>query len=131
MTTLVLDAGALIALDRYDRDVWAMLRVASDDQSNVYVPTGAIAQAWRDGALQALLAKALSPCEELALDGTTARAAGLLCGKTGTSDVIDAAVAIAAAGASQHSPTAVLTSDVGDIGNLIDSLDSAATVVAV
>jgi hypothetical protein len=31
MTTLVLDTGPLIALDRNDRTVWAMLRNAADD----------------------------------------------------------------------------------------------------
>ena len=96
MTALVLDAGALIALDRNDRGAWAMLRVAADDASTVQVPAGVIAQAWRDGRRQALLARALSHCDEVPLDGVVARAAGLLCGRSGTTDVIDASVALAA-----------------------------------
>ncbi len=60
MTTLVLDAGALIALHRNDRSVWAMLRNAADDSAEVSVPAGVIAQAWRDRSRQALLARALA-----------------------------------------------------------------------
>ena len=51
MTVLTLDAGALIALDRNDRAAWAILRVAADDTTEVSFPAGAIAQAWKDGAL--------------------------------------------------------------------------------
>ena len=87
MTTLVLDAGALIALDRNDRTVWAMLRVAAVDATEVSVPAGAIAQAWRDGARQALLARALKHCDEVPLDGALARASGVLCGHADTADV--------------------------------------------
>ena len=73
MSSLVLDAGALIALDRNDRSVWAMLRVAAGDGELVRVPAGAVAQAWRDGSRQALLARALSHCEEVPLFGQLAR----------------------------------------------------------
>ena len=122
MTALVLDAGALIALDRNDREVWAMLRVAADDSSIVQVPAGAIGQAWRHGARQALLARALRHCDEVALEGTTARAAGLLCGKTSTADVIDASIAIAAAVLSRTEHVVVLTSDREDIALLAAEL---------
>ncbi len=122
MTALVLDAGALIALDRNDREVWAMLRVAADDSSIVQVSAGAIGQAWRDGARQALLARALRHCDEVALEGTVARAAGLLCGKTSTADVIDASIAIAAAVLSRTEHVVILTSDRDDIALLADEL---------
>ena len=90
MTALVLDAGALIALDRNDRSVWAMLRNAADDSAEVSVPAGVIAQAWRDGGRKALLARALGHCDEVPLDGPLARATGLLCGCAGTADIVDA-----------------------------------------
>ncbi|MFT7600566.1 MAG: hypothetical protein ACI8TP_003509 [Acidimicrobiales bacterium] len=122
MTALVLDAGALIALDRNDREVWAMLRVAADDSSIVQVPAGVIGQAWRDGARQALLARALQHCDEVALEGTAARAAGLLCGRTSTADVIDASIAIAAAVLSRTEHVVILTSDRDDITLLADEL---------
>lgn len=131
MTALVLDAGALIALDRNDRGAWAMLRVAADDASTVQVPAGVIAQAWRDGRRQALLARALSHCDEVPLDGVVARAAGLLCGRSGTTDVIDASVALAATGVARHGDVAIVTSDPDDLRRLLSVLDVAARVVQV
>ena len=130
MTALVLDAGALIALDRNDRAAWAMLRVAADEASTVRVPAGAIAQAWRDGRRQALLARALEHCDEVPLDGPLARAAGLLCGESNTADVIDASVALTAAASARHGDVAVVTSDPDDISHLLSVLDVAARVVA-
>ncbi len=131
MTALVLDAGALIALDHNDRGAWAMLRVAADDASTVQVPAGVIAQAWRDGRRQALLARALSHCDEVPLDGVVARGGGLLCGRSGTTDVIDASVALAAAGVARHGDVAIITSDPDDIRRLLSVLDVAARVVHV
>lgn len=129
--SLVLDAGALIALDRNDRGMWAVLRVAADSRRIVQVPAGVIAQAWRDGARQALLSRSLRLCEELALDGQGARAAGLLCAKTGTADVVDASVAVAAASLTHSGTVALFTSDVGDITLLLDSLGAKVRVAQV
>ncbi len=131
MSALVLDTGALIALDRNDRTVWAILRVAADAGETVHVPAGVIAQAWRDGRRQVLLVRALRHCHEEPLDGRLARAAGLLCGRASTSDVIDASVALAVAGASRRSDVAVLTSDGADLHHLLSALDLSATVVDV
>lgn len=131
MTALVLDAGALIKLDRNDRSAWAMLRVAADDRDIVQVPTGVIAQAWRNGSRQALLSRALAHCDEVPLDGLLARAAGLLCGQSATADVIDASVAVTAAGIARHDRVAVLTSDPDDIAHLLAVLAVDAAVVAV
>ena len=131
MTALVLDAGALIALDRNNRVAWSMLRVAADDASTVQVPAGVIAQAWRDGRRQALLSRALAHCDEVPLDGVVARAAGLLCGRAGTADVIDASVAIIAAGVARHGDVAIITSDPDDIRRLLSELDVEARVVQV
>ena len=131
MTALILDAGALIALDRNDRAVWAMLRVAADDASTVQVPAGVIAQAWRDGGRQALLSRALAHCDEVPLDGVVARAAGLLCGQAGTADVIDASVALTAAGVARYEAVAIATSDPDDMRRLLSVLDVAARIVHV
>jgi len=119
---IVLDAGALIALDRNDRETWAMLRVAAEAGSVILVPAGAIGQAWRDGKRQALLKRALRHCDELALDGLIARAAGLLCGQTGTADVIDATVALAAAAAARAGDAVLVTSDLDDMERLTSAL---------
>lgn len=126
MTALVLDAGALIALDHNDRDTWALLRANLDAEGQITVPAGVIAQAWRDGRRQARLAQALQHCNELALDGVHARAAGLLCAASNTSDIIDASVAVAAAALAHRQPTIVLTSDAGDLQPLLDALGTTA-----
>ncbi len=131
MTALVLDAGALIALDRNGRAARAVLRVAADDAYTVQVPAGVIAQAWRDGRRQVLLSRALAHCDEVPLDGVVARAAGLLCGQAGTADVIDASVAVTAAGIARYDEVAIITSDPDDIRRLLSALDVAARVVHV
>jgi hypothetical protein len=131
MTALVLDTGALIALDRNDRMVWAMLRNAADDSAQVSVPAGVIAQAWRDGSRQALLSRALTHCDEVTLEGSLARATGLLCGRTGTADIVDASVALVAAARAQSGPTALITSDPTDLRHLIRTLDASVRLVAI
>lgn len=131
MTTLVLDTGALIALDRNERSIWAMLRVAIDDASPVAVPAGVIGQAWRDGARQALLARALQHCDEIPLDGSLARASGILCGQTGTADIIDATVAVTAAGLARTGAVVIATSDPKDLRRLRDALQSHARIITV
>jgi hypothetical protein len=121
---LVLDAGALIALDRNDRMAWAMLRAAAHDRVLVRVPAGVIGQVWRQGDRQALLARALTHTDEVPLDGHQARAAGMLCGVARTNDVIDASVALLAAGA-VGAETWLLTSDSEDCRTLLDVLGAA------
>jgi len=128
VTAMVLDTGALVALERNNRKAWAKLMFAVADNAVVQVPAGVVAQAWRDGTRQARLAQALKHCEEVPLEGMAARASGMLCAATGTSDVIDASVAIAAAALARHQPTTVLTSDIGDLRRLIEQLGSAARV---
>ncbi len=131
MSTLVLDAGALIALDRHDRFAWSALREAVVADDNIRVPSGAIAQAWRDGARQVLLARALSHCDEVAFAGSFARASGILCRRASTADVIDASVALTVAGAAHNETVAVLTSDPDDIRHLLSVLQVDARVVEI
>jgi len=91
---VVLDAGALIAIDRADRRVVRLLELAQD----VHVPAGALAQAWRNPARQARLVRVLSADGVVVhpLDAVSARAAGQLCGATASSDVVDASVVLVA-----------------------------------
>ena len=131
MTTLVLDAGALAALDRNSRATWAKLRLATTQKAVIVVPTGVIAKACRDGTRQTRLVQVLRHCDEVPLDGANARAAGLLCAATHTSDIVDASVAICAATLARHQRTTVLTSDIGDLRRLLDQLGSTAEVARV
>ncbi len=116
MSGITLDAGALVALEKNDRRVVTILRRALATESLVAVPAGVVGQVWRDGARQARLARFLRSSRVVVepLDDARARAAGQLCGVTGTRDVIDAAVVLCAR-AHGH---AILTSDAADLRRL-------------
>lgn len=115
----VLDAGALIALDRGDRDTWALVADVVRQGHRPVVPAPVVAQAWRDGRRQARLARVLSGADQVATDGRLARRAGELLGRSETVDVLDALVALAAADRPGHE---VLTSNPGDIHLLLQVL---------
>lgn len=51
-----------------------------------------MAQAWRDARRQVQLGRFLHRCDVLPIGMETAKAAGVLCGKAGTRDVVDAVV---------------------------------------
>lgn len=110
---LTLDAGALIGWERRSLRVRALIDVARRRDLPIVVPAGALAQVWRDGARQALLARLLAapPVLIVPLDEHAARAAGELCGRVGHADVVDASVVLCAR-ALGH---AVVTSDPRDL----------------
>ena len=114
---MVLDAGALIALERNDRHMWARLEAAADADLDVVVPSGALAQVWRGTANQARLGQALNKTR-LGLFDPIARTAGELCQATGTSDPIDAAVVLNATGTT----SVIVTSGPTDIRRLVRAL---------
>ena len=121
MPGLTLDAGALIAFERNDRRVVALLARALAHELPLVVPAGVVGQVWRDGRRQARLARLLAADEvEVELfDDRRARAAGQLCGVKRTSDVIDASVVL---GARERSDR-VMTSDPDDLGRLDATLE--------
>lgn len=129
---LVLDTGALIQVDRGDRHTLSTIDTALDRDELVLVPAGVIGQAWRNPSRQAQLSRMLKRCEEVVLDGSAARASGRLCGAAGTSDVIDASVAVAVAEAKRRDGDVVLvTSDTRDLGMLLAVLNIGARAVGV
>jgi hypothetical protein len=108
---LILDSGALIALDRHDRAMWRRLKLALVAEEVPLSHGGIVGQAWRGrGPRQALLAKALDGMEIRPLDGTLGRAAGELLASAGRSDVVDAALVLLADDGDQ-----IVTSDPHDI----------------
>ena len=114
MSAVVLDTGALIALERNDRALWSVLRLTASVGADVVVPSTALAQAWRATPAQAQLAKALQHCVIAPFD-PLARAVGELCGRARTKDVCDAHVALVAAA---HAGV-LYTSDPGDLRHLL------------
>ncbi len=114
---VVLDAGALIAVDRADRRVIRLLELAQE----IHVPSGVLAQAWRNPARQVRLVRILSSDEVTIhpLDAGIARAAGQLCAATATSDVVDASVVLVA----RVVGGVTITSDVDDLRRIDRSID--------
>lgn len=109
--TLVLDNGALIALERNDRAMWRRLKAAQLAGSVPVTHGGVVGQAWRGrGPRQALLAKALAGVYVHALDAGLGRAAGELLAAARTHDVIDAALVLLAEDGDD-----IVTSDPKDI----------------
>ncbi len=110
---MTFDAGGLIALERNDRRVLALLARAMEVGLPVTIPATALAQVMRSPARQVRLTRLMrqSGTDLMPLDGPDATAVGLLLAKTATTDIADAHVVVCARRAGQ----AVLTSDVGDL----------------
>jgi hypothetical protein len=113
MPGLTLDSGALIAFERNDRRVVALLARALEHEYSLAVPAGVLGQVWRDGRRQSRLARLLGSedVDVEPLDDRGARAAGQLCGIRGTADVIDASVVLCAKGRGHR----IVTSDPDDL----------------
>lgn len=111
--TLVYDTGALLAAERNDRALWLLHRQALANGITPTVPLVVLAQAWRGGP-QHSLSRLLSGCLTGKLDEPMCRAAGVLCARAGTSDIVDALVVITA----KHLGAAIVTSDSGDVTRL-------------
>jgi predicted nucleic acid-binding protein len=114
--SVVLDAGALIAFERGDARLRALFRQALRQGARLVAPAPVVAQVWRDAARQVPLRALLNgPTTTVPpLDKALAEAAGTLCGRAGTSDVVDAAVVLVA----RRERAVVLTSDVKDLARL-------------
>jgi hypothetical protein len=126
MTRYVLDAGALVAVERDDRRVFAILKAAHERTTPMATSAGVLAQVWHDGARQATLATVLRRCEVVDLTAGAAKLIGPLLRATSTKDVVDAHVALLA-----RPGDAVVTSDPGDFHRLLDHLRVNANIIAV
>jgi hypothetical protein len=120
----VLDAGALVAVDKGDRRVGAMLRVLQRRKIPLSTSAAVVGQVWRDGARQAALARVLAGVGVCALDADHGKLAGELQAAAKRADVVDAHVALLASAGDQ-----VLTSDPRDIRHLLEARRVMAHVV--
>lgn len=116
---IIVDSGALIAWSRGDERVRAIMLQADRLALPLVVPIVVIAQVIRGGPSDALINRFLKQAKELSpVTPTLARQAGILLGRTGTTDVIDAFVV---AEALHSAPSMIITSDPGDIRSLLQS----------
>ena len=125
MSALILDYGALVAVDRNDRSTAARLRAAQlhglELRSNAMV----VAQVWRDPrGRQASLARLLQAIDVRSVDERNGRQAGGLLAAAGTADPIDASVVLLAAPGDR-----ILTSDPGDLRHLAETAGNRPVIV--
>ncbi|MGE0297548.1 hypothetical protein [Pseudonocardia sp.] len=123
---LVLDAGALIGVDRDDRRTAGLIELGRRSGAELVTSAPVVAQAWRGSARQARLARLLAMIDVRAVHLGDARAAGELLAATRTADVVDALLAVVAVPGDQ-----VLTSDPGDLRLLLGERGMPVTVVTV
>lgn len=116
LRTFVLDAGALIAIERTNARMTALLRRVRAGQATVIVSDAVLAQVWRGGSgrqsrLAALIGLKPDQCLKVPLDTAAAQRIGRVIGECGHSDVVDVHVALLA----EDYHGAVITSDADDI----------------
>lgn len=110
---LTLDTGALLAVERGEPRMRALLQRVVEHGADVHVPAGVVAQAWRGGSQQARLARVLNAIDVqiIDLDDLTARAVCQLCGLSGHPDTVDVHVVL---NAIEHGHR-IVTSDPRDL----------------
>ena len=125
MSAVVLDAGAFVAVDREDRATLARLRMAQQEGLELRSTGVVVTQVWRDSAgRQANLARVLKSVDVRPVDERLGREAGVLLGRAGTKDAVDASVvAVSATG------DRILTSDAGDIHPLVAASERSILVI--
>jgi hypothetical protein len=126
LTALLLDAGALIAVERDDRWMMARLRVAHTTGMELRSTGIVIAEVWRDeSGRQTHLARLLKAVDVRAVDEKLGREAGVLLGRAGRGQAAGATIV-----ASTKTGDAIVTSDPADIVALADAALVRVTVVA-
>jgi hypothetical protein len=126
VSALVLDAGALVAVDRDDRAMIARLQVAGRAGLELRSNAMVVAQVWRDRqGRQASLARLLRAVDVRAVEQQDGRDAGVLLAAAGTADPIDATVVLLAAPGDR-----ILTSDPGDLSRLAAAAANRPVIIA-
>jgi predicted nucleic acid-binding protein len=117
VTAVVLDSGALIAIERGDRATLADLSRERARDRYLVTTSMVLAQVWRGGSRrQATLASYLDTLEILPVDEELGKRTGVLLGQAGTSDAVDASLVLVADDGDH-----ILTSDPTDIGRLVEA----------
>ncbi|MGH9124263.1 MAG: twitching motility protein PilT [Acidimicrobiales bacterium] len=112
--SIVLDSGALIAIERNDRPMIAIIKRERRENRAPLTHGGVIGQVWRSGQRsQVNLAHLLPGVDIRAIDHALGLRVGLVLGAAGTADVIDAAVVLLASNDDE-----IFTSDPSDLRDL-------------
>jgi hypothetical protein len=115
--SLILDAGAFVAVGRGDRDIVALVKRERLEERAPLTHGGVIAQVWRGGlGRQAIVARLVAGVDVEALDLSLGKRAGVLLGRSGGADAIDAAIVCVAGDGDE-----ILTSDPDDLRPLAEA----------
>ncbi len=126
MSALILDAGALVAVDRDDRAMMARLRASQQHGLELRTNAMVVAQVWRDRrGRQVSLARLLQAVDVRAVSYRDGREAGAVLAAAGTADPIDATVVLLAAPGDR-----ILTSDPGDLTRLAAAAGNRPVIIA-
>jgi hypothetical protein len=126
VSALILDAGALVALDRDDRAIAARLHAAQHHGLELRSNAMVIAQVWRDRhGRQVNLARLLRAVDVRTVTQHDGRNAGVLQAAAGTADPIDATVVLLAAPGDR-----ILTSDPSDLTRLAEAAGNRPVILA-
>jgi predicted nucleic acid-binding protein len=126
VSTVVYDAGVLVAADKNDRRAWAEHKARLELGIVPSVPAPVVAQVSRSPQ-QVQLRRFLAGCAVVPLGETEAHEAGVLLGKTRTADVVDAVVVTVAL----RQQAVILTSDPDDIKRLVRASPREMAVVTI
>lgn len=125
--TVILDAGALVAIERRDRAAMAFVAREQWRERMPVTHGGVVGQVWRGGGpRQAVVARVLAGIRVIPLDDELGRRVGALLARTDASDVIDAALVLLAQDGDE-----ILTSDPDDLGTLLAASGTRAAIVTV
>ncbi len=108
---VVFDTAVLISAERGASAFRSLRAGLAADRQVAVVPAPVLAEVWRDGVHQALLAQALKATEPWSCDDELAKRAGELLAKTETTNTVDAIVVATA----EHLLAPAITGDVGDL----------------
>ena len=125
MSRLVLDAGAFVAFERGEVRARARLIAARRLGLELATTSPVVAQVWRSGRRQALVARLVAATYIDAPDEAAACRAGELLAKAKTADVVDSLLVGLA-----RSGDCVMTSDPIDIKRLLAAAGTRALVIA-
>lgn len=122
----MLDAGALVGVDRGDRAMIARLLVAERRGLELRTNAMVVAQVWRDRqGRQVHLARMLRAVDVRPVDHQDGREAGVLQAAAGASDPVDATVVLLAGPGDQ-----ILTSDPDDLARLAAAAPNHPVIIA-
>jgi hypothetical protein len=116
---IILDSGAIIASERNDPTLAAILKAARKNRTPILVPATVVAETWRGPSTHARTAHLFGSVDGFPeLNEQTARQVGALLAVSKTAAIVDGnVVAIAIA----LRPATIVTSDVNEVTHLLKS----------